>query len=1089
MAVPGSLKDLEEQSAGNADDSSNPGDDYYKKSADNDQKDPGTEVDSHGDTVQKNWNADRENLEDGEKKPDSLYKQASEVEKALANGFRGNLKGVTSRLGPSGGIVFILLFGIIGLGGGSSFLASSLLINIKEMFHNDRSDGSRTNRLFSRAAISNKFGGEGKCKKLIPICIKATTMSTKQVADWEANGFVVKGKIIGEDGKETGKRVGETDRDGKPYPTLVTNGQSVLVDEVIYPDGRSVKNGKDLYAHADNKPNMLRRLEGAFATKASFYTNKFFDSVLGKWKFSKGAQKFPAPDDSNDDPNNQRPDENNQDKTFNQEADTVHVNPGTGARDPNNPLSSRSEEIIGDVDSRGTKAREQIANKGGAVGNIVQGICTAYQLGHLAETAVKAYHAYQLVRFGLLFFQAADQIKYGKGDQDRVTYLSNNLTYFENNKIAADGKKNEKFNLSATDAEGYQIALDKDSNGLKAFSQKFLLGGSIGQKIAKFTGAFEDGFDKIPGTSQVGDNKREKMKNACRSASSDTGAILTACIGLMGAGTATTGPIGLSIGAASCACTAEGIVTSKIPLWDKVPAIIRTTLPVLGSCESVKEASKKAMDGLIAIAKSRWVREWVMDVLSEIHVDDNTKGVDAGNAIAAGAGLMLSTAATGYGLQPSSSANNHSDVAEYIAYTEPLEQTYIALEKDDARQDPLNIDNKYSLVGTLARSLKTDNLEAAQSSAFGLFSTLGSLFNNSFNILTGTQTVDALYSQPSTLSDTKSKRLKSCTDNDLESIGATGDTFCSIVAITSKQELQAANDQAYIANNQNIVNLIDYMTNRQEDPEGVDGATSGGTFCETSAITDGPSATCGDASKEPSIGEDGTPTAGSQYEQFLKYCTDKREAAWGAQFEPYNQGSQRDQEWYSGRQCLKDTNMMRNFRMWTNYCLQIGTMNGTLNCYSKDVSKPTTSGGDWVVPAEAICTSPYGDRGGRLHAGIDLANDIGTPVVAPTDITITHVGNEAGGYGNVIVAKADDGSDYVFRFGHLDGLNNRKAGDKVAKGELIAPMGNSGGSTGPHLHFEIYNAGTGTNPYASSGAPSNDPVKILAEHGVTVSCE
>lgn len=159
--------------------------------------------------------------------------------------------------------------------------------------------------------------------------------------------------------------------------------------------------------------------------------------------------------------------------------------------------------------------------------------------------------------------------------------------------------------------------------------------------------------------------------------------------------------------------------------------------------------------------------------------------------------------------------------------------------------------------------------------------------------------------------------------------------------------------------------------------------------------------------------------------------------------------------------------------------------------YCWEDAKPPTStniiGGDWVSPADSVCTSPYGQRGGRLHAGLDLANDIGTPVVAPTRVTITHVGFEAGGYGNVIVATAEE-TGHVFRFGHLDSLNNRKPGDVVEKGDTIAPMGNSGASSGPHVHFEVYNPGAGANPYASSGAPTNDPVKILAEHGVTITC-
>ena len=955
-----SLKDLEEQSAGNADDYLNPGDQHYQDSVgrkkdddsgddfdktleDNDysSNSADTKVDAHGDEIQRNFNADpksdREALEDSESNPDSLYKQTAGG--GPSGGFFGKLSKGTRRFGPTGGVVGILLFGIIGLGGGSSFLASSLLINIKEIFHNDRSDATRTNRLLSRAAISNKFNGDGACKKKTAMCTKMSTMSPKQITDWEDNGFKLKGTIVDTDGN----RKGDYDSDRK---TPLEQGSRLTVSEVTYPDGTTVRNGKDLYAHADSNPNALRRMEGAFASRAAFYTNKFFDSVLDKWKFKKGTKAFPAPDKENDDPNNQRTNENNQDKVFNQEAETVHVDPGTDAKDPKNPLRGRTTSIMGDINTKGGTAKGKIAAKGGAAGAILQGVCAVYQLGHLAETAIKAYHAYQLIRFGLLFLQAADQIKDQKGDQNRVTYLSNNLVWYDKHATTDDGKDNPKYNLSATDSEGYQIAAYGDPNGLKEFSRRFMLGGSIGQKVAGFTGTIENGLNSIPGSGIAGDNGREKMKNVCRTLQSDTGIIVTACAGLLGTGTITTGPIGFAIGAATCACTAEGVITDKLPFWEKIPNIVKSALPGIGQCEDLKRGAEAAMEQLYKLAQSKVVQDWVLDVISELHIDDNTRGVDAGNAIAAGSQLMLSTSAAGYGLRPSKSDNNHSDVAEYIAYTDSLEQTYIALQKDDAKHNPFDMDNKYSLTGTLARSLKTQEPVAAQSSLFGLFSTVTGLYKNSLNIATGLSTADALYNQPSTLSDAMSGRLDFCDDNDLKSINATGDTYCSIVGVSTKQELQSASDQAYIPGNQNIVNLIDYMTSEQPAEEGAEGATIGGTFCDTNSFADGENSSCGDPSKKPSIDENGTPVEGSQYKLYLDYCTDKRKAAWGTQFEPYTQGSQRDQDWYSGRQCLKDTNMMRNFRMWTNYCLQSGTMDGTLNCYDQGKSKPTTGKGD-----------------------------------------------------------------------------------------------------------------------------------------------
>ncbi|MCT2540734.1 M23 family metallopeptidase [Sedimentimonas flavescens] len=105
-------------------------------------------------------------------------------------------------------------------------------------------------------------------------------------------------------------------------------------------------------------------------------------------------------------------------------------------------------------------------------------------------------------------------------------------------------------------------------------------------------------------------------------------------------------------------------------------------------------------------------------------------------------------------------------------------------------------------------------------------------------------------------------------------------------------------------------------------------------------------------------------------------------------------------------------------------------------------------------------TSPYGYRWGRLHAGIDLAGRVGTDIHAPADGTVTDAGWE-NGYGNVIKIRHEFGITTVYA--HLSKIRV-KAGQKVSRGELIGDMGNTGRSTGPHLHYEIRVDGSPTNP-------------------------
>ena len=115
----------------------------------------------------------------------------------------------------------------------------------------------------------------------------------------------------------------------------------------------------------------------------------------------------------------------------------------------------------------------------------------------------------------------------------------------------------------------------------------------------------------------------------------------------------------------------------------------------------------------------------------------------------------------------------------------------------------------------------------------------------------------------------------------------------------------------------------------------------------------------------------------------------------------------------------------------------------------------------YVLPAEGRFTSGYGARWGTSHWGIDIANSIGTPILAAADGVVEEAG-PASGFGMWIRILHEDGTTTVY--GHI----NRALvdeGEHVRAGEEIAEMGNRGQSTGPHLHFEVWNAdGEKVNP-------------------------
>jgi len=131
----------------------------------------------------------------------------------------------------------------------------------------------------------------------------------------------------------------------------------------------------------------------------------------------------------------------------------------------------------------------------------------------------------------------------------------------------------------------------------------------------------------------------------------------------------------------------------------------------------------------------------------------------------------------------------------------------------------------------------------------------------------------------------------------------------------------------------------------------------------------------------------------------------------------------------------------------------------------------TVDGAKFVRPGSGQLTSGYGRRWGRLHAGVDLAAGIGAPIRAVTDATVLSSGTESG-YGRAIRLLHSDGT--VSLYGHMSSLLVNK-GDKVDAGQQIGREGNTGQSTGPHLHFEIH----------INGAPVN-PASWLAKRGISL---
>lgn len=123
----------------------------------------------------------------------------------------------------------------------------------------------------------------------------------------------------------------------------------------------------------------------------------------------------------------------------------------------------------------------------------------------------------------------------------------------------------------------------------------------------------------------------------------------------------------------------------------------------------------------------------------------------------------------------------------------------------------------------------------------------------------------------------------------------------------------------------------------------------------------------------------------------------------------------------------------------------------------------TEPGGYWQTPEWGRITSGFGYRAkfGRMHKGIDIAMNVGDTVRVPMSGVIKRTGYEPHGYGHYVVVSHDDGVET--RYAHLS-IPLVGEGERVHTGQPIALSGNTGNSTGPHLHFETRQAGVAIDP-------------------------
>ncbi|VAW91829.1 Peptidase, M23/M37 family [hydrothermal vent metagenome] len=137
--------------------------------------------------------------------------------------------------------------------------------------------------------------------------------------------------------------------------------------------------------------------------------------------------------------------------------------------------------------------------------------------------------------------------------------------------------------------------------------------------------------------------------------------------------------------------------------------------------------------------------------------------------------------------------------------------------------------------------------------------------------------------------------------------------------------------------------------------------------------------------------------------------------------------------------------------------LETMMMTNNLQAEVEPAGRPISRG--WLSSYFGIRTDPFTGR--RVHhSGIDFAGKLGSDIVAVASGVVTFAGRRSG-YGNLV--EVNHGKGYSTRYGHALSINVQ-VGDTVKKGQVVAKMGTTGRSTGPHVHFEVLNNGRAVNP-------------------------
>lgn len=826
-------------------------------------------------------------------------------------------KRVLGNMHHKSAFVFIVVVLLLGIAYTSVLAPNIMLVNIKDLYTNDLADATTALSKYTLKMIGFKIG-KADCGDKDTIKCKLTTMSRNQKNTLEHHGFKVNGEKVEEDNRDDNDL--GNDKEESRWK----------VSSIEFPDDAGTASDGENYAKLANTSDKVRYLtNGVWNPKSSFFMDaRFKQRIKDQFDLTKVATTYGTTEEEVDDSFNESM----------QGSDEKIDKAGQGA--------FGLKTLAGDGKSGLKDTSKTIGN----LANSYYGLqCAYYSMGKVAYNSAKKAKQVSVARFAMQYLKAADQIKSGLSDEVTINMLSSKLAWSSDGGYAG---------ANATDESMYRHIVMRESFGDAGMGVLYqgdsfdIIGKMLPAWIPLFiTSKAVKGIGGLSGnlTAPPADISA-KTRDYCIDGQKDSTKVKNKpndCPALTIAGTPP--PM---VGAVAPIAAASDTICP---------------MPPKGCCWMMYPTTKATGEVVMPYVAEQFisaVSAWADNAAKSFTAD--TKGEAASIAVFAGTGEILGDMAMSRGMRPA----DKNSLKQYLAEKAKVDQEFEQAARYAATKEPLNVYNQYSFAGSLIRSLGA--VPSSQPTALSALNNMLSLVPAS--IKTIDSNAKAIYNlQPDEL-DTS--RLK-CPDAEYLNIGINADVTCNVRYSMSSGDMDA-----------DISNVLDYMLEKHSDAtdKNVDelkkrlDQTDNGADTQDKQDVQRQYDEAKAANGEPFIDKKtGEPIENSEYDKFMTYCVNRRDP-WGrtgldvrkdelsdeekekrhnskdadgnqigtegkgseyeltydAAYMSVSEGASADQDWYTGKKCLEENEMLKNFRAYTMACSVDGSFAGSIDCTEAD---------------------------------------------------------------------------------------------------------------------------------------------------------